>query len=315
MTGTLAAWALVAVAAAARLHPGQIPDPRLEDAWVSDVAEAIAADDERALNDRLERLHREVDAQVVVVTADKVGGRVPDFADKLMNHWGVGTASINQGVVIVLTAEPPRAALSVGEGLAETLPGGRRRRLTEAVAADLTAGELGLAATALTASVERAIRAGPEPEGGLAARLLPGRTGGVVALVVAFVALTAGAFGVLELAARRRRRCPSCGVPMARVPSARVEPPAAPGEPHRAVLGAAPHHVFQCARHGAIHVEPGESPWSPRATCTQCGVRAVTLRAQVVEAPAPERAGVLRVESRCGHCGAETTVLQDLPGR
>ena len=90
-----------------------------EDFYVADYADVFSRDFEEriiSLNSDLE--HYCSGAQLVVVTVDYLDGMYSDeYAMKLFNTWGVGDASENNGMLLLLAVKENKAWLTVGRGI------------------------------------------------------------------------------------------------------------------------------------------------------------------------------------------------------
>ncbi|MFO7564874.1 MAG: TPM domain-containing protein, partial [Enhygromyxa sp.] len=101
-----------------------VPNPRTNNSWVSDTAQVIPAQSEERLDQLLERIHQQTGAEVAVVTVHEVSGTPKQFATALFNHWGVGSAARNDGVLFLMVMGQRRLEVEVGYGLEDTLPDG-----------------------------------------------------------------------------------------------------------------------------------------------------------------------------------------------
>lgn len=101
-----------------------VPNPRQQNSWISDTAGIIPAESEARLNGLLGRINQQTNAEVAIVTVDDVDGTPKQFATALFNHWGVGSAERNDGVLFVMVMNERRLEVEVGYGLESTLPDG-----------------------------------------------------------------------------------------------------------------------------------------------------------------------------------------------
>ncbi|GMV81717.1 MAG: hypothetical protein AMXMBFR7_29010 [Planctomycetota bacterium] len=118
--GSPRAW-VVAVfwicSSAAALDVTDIPSPR-PTGWVSDSAHAIPAGLLAELNTLGDRVRRESGAELAVVTIRSLGGQEPRaFATRLFNHWGVGHATRNNGILIFAALDDRKAEIVLGTGI------------------------------------------------------------------------------------------------------------------------------------------------------------------------------------------------------
>ena len=91
---------------------------------------------------RLQKLSEEVDAkthaQIAVVTVDTVGkGSINDYATALFNHWGIGHAGDNRGILILLAVSDHKWRIEVGRGLETLFPNARAAKIGATMVPDL----------------------------------------------------------------------------------------------------------------------------------------------------------------------------------
>jgi len=98
----------------------EVPNPRWDDQWVTDQAEVIETTARDRVNAQIERLDREIGIEIAVVTVEGVQGVPRDFAVDLFNHWGIGSSTTNNGLLIFLAVQQRRLEIVTGTGL-ETL--------------------------------------------------------------------------------------------------------------------------------------------------------------------------------------------------
>src|SRR5688572_10896252 len=91
---------------------GELADPR--PAHVVDQAEVLDAAAEQRLEQTAAGIAR---AQLVVVTVDSVPGTAKQFATDLFNHWRLGSADKNEGVLVLLVMGQRRLEIETGTGI------------------------------------------------------------------------------------------------------------------------------------------------------------------------------------------------------
>lgn len=87
--------------------------------YVADYAGVLSESLKQEIIDYNEELERQCDgAQVVIVTKEYLDGYYADeYAHQLMNDWGVGNASANNGMLMVFATKENKSWLAVGAGL------------------------------------------------------------------------------------------------------------------------------------------------------------------------------------------------------
>ena len=90
---------------------------------VNDLAHVMSADEIQLLENKLEAFSNASSNQIAIVTVPTTNGYDPaDYATKLFNAWGIGTAKNNNGILIVAAMQDHRIFIPVGRGLQAALP-------------------------------------------------------------------------------------------------------------------------------------------------------------------------------------------------
>lgn len=80
----------------------------------------------------LTELNQKAGAEVAVVTVDSLeGGDINDFATRLFERWGIGSAGEDNGVLVVAAIQDRRVWIEVGYGLEGLIPDGRAGRILD----------------------------------------------------------------------------------------------------------------------------------------------------------------------------------------
>lgn len=88
-----------------------------KDAAVHDFAGIIDGPSARSLETKLREVFRTTATPIVVVTVPSLeGGQIDDFANRLYEHWGIGTKPDNRGVLFIVSVGDRKMRLEVGYG-------------------------------------------------------------------------------------------------------------------------------------------------------------------------------------------------------
>lgn len=95
--------------------------PSYDNLFVNDYAGVLPPADEAALTAELRALRNETGVEMTVLTLPSQEPYAPDqsltvFATGLFNHWGIGDASRNDGVLILLLTEDRAMRIELGAG-------------------------------------------------------------------------------------------------------------------------------------------------------------------------------------------------------
>jgi uncharacterized protein len=89
---------------------------------IVDNAQLLSPDDRAALNAELKALEDKSSDQLVVVTLPSLQGyTIEDYGYQLGRHWGIGTAKLNNGVLLIVAPNERKVRIEVGRGLEPTL--------------------------------------------------------------------------------------------------------------------------------------------------------------------------------------------------
>lgn len=199
---------------------------------VNDFANLIDAETEARIDGKLAALASEKGVELTVVTIDRRSdygdsASIEAFATGLFNHWGVGNAQRNDGIMILVAAGDREMRLELGSGYPSTydwlaedvvdgaiLPAFRDGRMAEGI-------EAGVDET--ITRIADPFAAGREPEAPPEPRPVAsgegGGGGGFGLAGFGFFGLIAAAIGALILRGPvsammfRRKPCPKCGQP------------------------------------------------------------------------------------------------------
>ncbi len=89
---------------------------------IVDNADLLTPADEAALTAELSALEEKSSDQLVVVTLPSLQGyTIEDYGYQLGRHWGIGTAKLNNGVLLIVAPNERKVRIEVGRGLEGTL--------------------------------------------------------------------------------------------------------------------------------------------------------------------------------------------------
>ena len=98
--------------------------------WISDAPGILSAAVRGQLNDRMDQLNADGRGQMAIVLLENVRhsrllpgiGAYGNFTEELFDHWGVGQADLNDGVVLAVFREGRRVEVRTGAGIRQSLP-------------------------------------------------------------------------------------------------------------------------------------------------------------------------------------------------
>jgi uncharacterized protein len=95
--------------------------PSFQNTTVNDYADLLDAADEVALSSRLDDLRRDTGVEMTVLTLDTRSSYAPNqtleqFATGVFNHWGIGDAKRNDGVLVMILRRDRAMRVELGAG-------------------------------------------------------------------------------------------------------------------------------------------------------------------------------------------------------
>lgn len=190
--------------------------PEHDNIFVNDLAGVLADDAEARLRSELELLRDETGVELTVLTISTrkeyqlSGGTLTEFATGLFNHWGIGDATKNDGILVLLITDNHEMRIELGAGYSDGYDRVAGAIIDRVFLPLLKSGEMTQAIEdgtgAIIDGLARANAAGqpaPEPEastGGNAGMIFGG---GFLVLILALI------FG--KRIKNRMASCPTCG--------------------------------------------------------------------------------------------------------
>jgi len=102
-----------------------VPNPKTADAtaFVSNPDGILSSETVSLLDAQLYELANQTTAEVALVAVNSIGANeIEDFANSLFNHWGIGKAGKDNGVLILFVLDQRAVRFEVGYGLEGALP-------------------------------------------------------------------------------------------------------------------------------------------------------------------------------------------------
>ncbi|MGL5193353.1 MAG: TPM domain-containing protein [Chroococcales cyanobacterium] len=103
----------------------EVPNPQQQyGGWVTDMANILSNQTENQLNRMISELESTTGAELAVVTVPTTAPypNPKAFATALFNHWGIGKAGINNGVLFLTSVGDRRVEIETGYGVELLIP-------------------------------------------------------------------------------------------------------------------------------------------------------------------------------------------------
>jgi uncharacterized protein len=283
----------------------EIPDPRAQGVWVTDLGFVLPADSEARLNARIDALHRDLDAEIAVVVVPSIDGEVPKtFATALFNHWGIGDARTNNGLLVLLVLDQRRLEMETGYGLERVLPDDWLAEMqAERMVPALRDGDYGAALEAGLLAVDERMRPNEVP----VLRMMYG----AAAVGTGLAGLSLLTIASLVLLRRRERTCEQCKVYMPVLDDASAHLDS--GQQTETRIGSIDWRVHQCPRCQAVRAFPKLRRLSGYTPCRTCGHRTLQTTTTTEIQATGYSCGTDRITERCRHCATGTSYTRTSP--
>ncbi|UCJ11698.1 MAG: TPM domain-containing protein [Phormidium sp. PBR-2020] len=114
----------------------EVPNPQEQyGGWVTDGAGVLSEETEQRLNQKISELEAQNGTEIAVVTVRNTASEATpkDFATALFNHWGVGKADVDNGVLWLHSVGDRRIEIETGYGVEGILPDAQVGRIIDDV--------------------------------------------------------------------------------------------------------------------------------------------------------------------------------------
>ena len=289
--------------------------------YVNDFANILSPETEAQLEEMLKEARESRDHEMTVVTIDKVNSytdnhTIEKFAKDLFNHWGVGNAQRNDGILMLVAVEDRRVRIALGSGFrarfdgvatriidTEMLPAFRQARFEQGI----------LDGTAASLERLRLDAALPEPtmreQFDTLKETSPMKAFLLVIAGVLAVPLTAllGMFGVKLGQKTLPRKCPECGRRMLVLGNVQEKQHLDAGQIVEERIKSRDHRVWVCTHDGHTTVKSFPRLFSKKGACENCGYHTSEATRTLTIPATYEAAGEARMDHHCDNCGHERT--------
>lgn len=101
-----------------------VPNPKQEGGWVTDMANVLSPETEAKINTTLSKLAGANGNEIAVVTVPETSPSATpkDFATDLFNYWGIGEKGKDNGVLVLISKGDRRVEIETGYGVENILP-------------------------------------------------------------------------------------------------------------------------------------------------------------------------------------------------
>jgi uncharacterized protein len=273
----------------------------------------------RTLNERL-RTERAGAELGVLIIASTDGEAPRAYATRAFNEWKLGTASANNGVILMVAKDDRKVELVLGDGV-DTADTRRVAQtiINEQILAKFRAGNfesgvlagseaaakqiLGLGSTANGAQ-EPLAESKPTKGNDVSDGAAWGFLAGTAAAIIGFFALL---FRLLRskiprFSRRRPRKCPSCTRPMELLDERADDAKLTKGQLAEERVGSVDYDVWVCPIDQSTQVARYGKFFNKYDSCPKCNAQTKSSHRSVLSQPTHQSTGVSQVDERCANC-------------
>lgn len=329
----------------------QVASPRPH-GWVTDQANMLDPATESRLNALATELETRRGIELAVVTVDSVPGSPKTFATQLFNHWGIGKAQTNNGVLVLLVMGQRRLEIETGTGVEAALtatwladmqardmvPRFKQRDFAGGLVAGVTAiSSHLLAAPGESTSTEApgsyrddGVALAPELRGSSApyapapvepialTEAAPPRDDGVgrPLAIAGGIGATGIGGGLLALRIRRRRRtCDNCQKEMLPLDELADDQHLDAGQRTEETIGSVDYEVLICPGCQASRTLRHGRWFSGFDRCIGCSYKTMRSTSTTLVHATYDHGGEVRVDESCRHCPRSHSYTRHTPRR
>ncbi len=299
--------------------------PGYQEIYVNDYYDLLDPEAEARIRSDLIELYDRAGIEMTVLTIQDMAfygyeGSLESFATALFNEWGIGNASRNDGVLILVSRYDRRMRIELGSGYPAARDADMQRVIDGYF---LPAFRRDAYQEGIETGVEETIRtlAGVYPGSydqtivtrGWTSILRALRRLGDWLIALAALPLAGGAFLVRAFLRHRPRPCPNCRRVMQRAGEVEDDAHLDSGQQLEERLRSVDYDVWQCGGCGHAEVRRYRNWFTSYSGCPQCGYRTMETQTEVLEAATTSSTGRRRYDYHCEGCDYRNSEVRLIP--
>ena len=308
--------------------------PLRESEFVNDFARILDEPTKQQIIQTLSELKQSRDVEMTVVTIQSMAqygfkGEIEPFATSLFNHWGIGNAARNDGVMILVAIEDRSMRIELGAGYPQHLDQTAKNIIDDVMIPQFKNGNFSVG---IAQGVEEAARlihpdsAHTNPSH-MDAHLYTTSSSNqepVSNPLVIFLQWAAGilasifgsVFGFFRFNKWRRERprhCPKCNSTMELLSDIREDIHLSAGQQSEERLNSVQYDVWYCAADETVQICDYQKWFSGYCKCKFCGNKTLDSSSETIKHATEYSTGTSRVTFNCEHCKESWTELHTIP--
>ncbi|GHC51602.1 TPM domain-containing protein [Neogemmobacter tilapiae] len=292
--------------------------PAYTDVYVNDFGNLLTDLEETELRHALIDLFDRTGVEAVVVTMTTMKtyghqGQIEPFATGLFNHWGVGNAARNDGVMVLVAKDDRQMRIELGAGYEPAMDRQMQQIIDREMLPAFRNGQFDQGIEDGVDALILQLRARSGQPMGLMERALDQASRGTWAVKTLVFSLLAGAgvliFNLFQSWRRNRPRiCPVDGKRMVRLDQVWEDNHLETGEIAEEALGSVEYDVWECPGCDHVTIE-GYRRWLSRyGACRACGYKTMEGNSTTIRFATKTSTGLKRMNYHCYHCQHQHSV-------
>jgi len=299
--------------------------PGYENIYVNDYADLLDTSAETDITAKLKALYRRSGVEMTVLTIGSISdynhsGAIEPFATTLFNTWGIGNASRNDGVLILVSRYDRRMRIELGRGYDRSWDAKMQRVidwkfLTKFRQDQYRQGILeGVDETIYQIAGDPAETAGYGTiRRGWGQILSLLQNAGVWIWAILGVPLAAGAFAVRRFLRNRPRPCERCATLMTRLGEQADDEHLDGGQQLEEYLKSVDYDVWNCGNCGDMKIIRYKNWFSRADACPRCRYHTMYTTSETLESATTTSTGRRRIDYDCRHCDHSASEIRTIP--
>lgn len=299
--------------------------PAHGDVYVNDFANILTDAETARIRQDLIGLFDQTGIEAVVVTMGTMrsyghSGQIEAFATGLFNHWGVGNAKLDTGVMLLVARDDRQMRIELGTGFDPSMDRQMQSLIDTRLLPEFRKGRFGPGIVAGVDGLMQVLGADAttsQPAGllGQVKRGVENLSTAVLAVLAAIVAaLSALALRLYQMWQRSRPRfCPVDGHRMDLLAEAVDDSHLQAGQTTEERLNSVDYDVWDCPKCQHVTVETYRRWFSRYGACRACGYKTLEGTTTVLQEATTSSTGQKRIDFNCHNCSESYSELKSIP--
>lgn len=299
--------------------------PDYQEVYVNDYADLMSDAEEQVVREKLQEIRAEAGIEFTVLTISQMSdyghsGAIEPFATGLFNSWGIGDASRNDGILMLVSQFDRTMRIEVGSGYGDSKNDAMAAIIDEYMIPHFRDQDY---ARGIDRGVDAVIReiTGSWP-GEFDANFFQkiwNRISGLVSSIgdwiAVFYAAVAGALYRLYRKYKRDkpRKCVRDGSKMRRLNEALDDAHLTDGERMEEKLKSVDYDVWVCDQCDRVTIESYKSWFSNLGACRSCNYRTLRGTTTIINAATTSSTGLRRIDFHCENCDDRYSTHEVIP--